>query len=165
MSTLVFTASNDLLSRSIRWFTKGRASHVAIGAQLFDVPVLIHATIGGVQVSPRVKWMRGRILVAEYAFTHSSGVDVAGAVKKLGERYDYVGLLGFIPVLIARWFGVRVRNPFASASAVVCSELVLRADVNNNVKEWRGMDPERASPVDLLEACVKSESFVLLPRS
>jgi len=162
MPSLVFTASNDLLSRSIRWFTNGRASHVAIGAQLCGVPVLIHATVGGVLVSPRAKWLRGRKLVAEYAFTNGSGVDVAGAVKRLGERYDYVGLFGFVPILVARWFGVRIRNPFASPRAVVCSELVLRADKYNNVKEWRGMDPERTSPADLLEACVGSESFTRL---
>jgi hypothetical protein len=153
MATIVFMTSEHWLSRVIRSATRSAVSHVGIGLELVGVPVILHASIGGVMVELRSKLMPGVKLVAECSMP-VSGMEIERAVRSIGQRYDYVGLVGFIPVMLARWFGKRVKNPLASPSALVCSELVARA----LGKAWDGKiegyeRPDDVTPEDLLRLC------------
>jgi hypothetical protein len=161
MTTLIFTTSSSLLSRVIRWFTRSACSHVAIGTELAGMPVLVHATAGGVQVTARSEWLASNQLVAEYAFRRPSDASLRHALKHLGEKYDYLALIGFA-VAIAAWRLLKVwmRNPFASPRAMVCSEFVLHLDHAGRIPEWRGLDPERTHAQDLLTHCEEEVSFV-----
>lgn len=151
--TIVFSTSSGWLSTIIKWFTKSRTSHSMIGIEIHGIPALIHATMGGVQITPRKKWFKDSILIAEYRILKDLEDGFKHAFSHLGDHYDYVGLLGYIPVMIGRWFGRKVKNPFASASAVVCSEFVLHLDHDHVIGTWKGLDPERTSPQDLLDIC------------
>jgi hypothetical protein len=136
-------------------------SHVAIGGlELNGVPVVLHASVGGVQVTPRSSFLYSHTLVSEYAFQNVE-VDVPGAIVALGERYDYVGLFGYVVVAVGRWFGKKLKNPFASPHATVCSEFVFALDRDKSrLPEWSSLVPSSTEPQDLVEiARLHSEHF------
>lgn len=157
--TLIFTTAKgfSLMSRLIRWWTRSEASHVAIGVEMFGVQLLLHATKGGVKFEPRAKYLRGNKVVREVRFRHPEALELDAAVRMLGTKYDYLSLLGYA-LLIPLWRHLKVwiKNPFASPSAVVCSEFVLALDPD--LPEWKGLDPERTTAQDLLSR-ITSLSF------
>jgi len=154
MVTLVFSRGAGPLSRFIMLATRGRASHAMIGLELYGVEILLHATIGGVQATTRAKKFKSCRFVAEYEILQDVSVGVAEALRRLNERFDYVGLLGYIPVLFWRWLGRKIKNPLASPGATVCSEFVMELDSESApIHSWAGRDPERMTPEDLLRIC------------
>ena len=158
--TLVFMAGSNPVSWLIRTITRSRTSHVAIGTMLHGVPVLIQADFGGVQVSPRAQYLKRARVVAEFRWPGDPTVELERACRRLGEKYDYVGLLGFGFVVLARWFKRKARNPLSSPSATVCSELVRGIDPGGDVvPEWKALDPEQTTPEDLLDVCMASSVF------
>lgn len=157
--TLLFTSSSDWSSKIIRFFTRSKTSHVMIGLQLFGVEMLLHCTGGGVQFTPRRKWMRDNYMVGEFTCTVDLTYGLSHAVRHLGEKYDYLSLIGFLPILFFRWLKIKVKNPLASPKAMVCSEFVLHVDPEGKVPEWSGMDPETTTAQDLLELCEEGKSF------
>lgn len=161
--TVVFLTTDLLLSRVIRRLTNSTVSHVAIGLSLQGIPVLLQADIGGVQITTREKFLEKHTIVSEWEFT-SPGIEkvIAQGVKNIGERYDYLGLFGYLAVLIAKFFKRKIRNPLASRKAVVCSEFIASLDINGDfVPEWKGLDSEVTMPSDLLTICQISPSFKL----
>jgi hypothetical protein len=88
-------------------------------------------------------------------------VDLAHAVRHIGEEYDYGALFGFAwAVMLWRWFRIKAKNPTASAGAVVCSEFVLCLDPEGkNIPEWRGIDPERTHCQHLIQIAEDGPSF------
>jgi len=165
MITLVFTTGKtwSLVSWLIKKFTKSESSHVAIGLEIYGVPVLIHSTMGGVQISPRDKWMTNNYVVEEYEFVPNMSDGIKHACEHLGERYDYVGLLGYAIILIMwRWFRKKMKNPLASPIALVCSEFVCHVDHEKLIEEWMDLDPERTTPQDLIERCRLGKNFIRL---
>jgi len=157
MTTIVLSRPRGaaLLSRLIRRLTRSPVSHAMVGAKVGNVPVVIEATVGGVKITPRRKFERTNLVVAE--FQTPEWVDLTFAVEHVGEHYDYVGLVGhLLCILVWRWFRVYVKNPLASPSAVVCSEFVVRAV---NALSFKHLDPERVTPKDLLDACSTSDEF------
>lgn len=152
--TLLFLTSRSWVSAVIRWVTGSEASHVAIGMDLHGVPILMHADVGGAQVSLRSKVLQGHSVVAEYDCLTIPATHIVGSVACLGERYDYVGFFGYAVVIAARHLGRRVKNPLASPRAMVCSEFVLSLDTRGEyVPPWSVLDPERTTPEDLLAIC------------
>ena len=72
-------------------------------------------------------------------------------VKRIGQPYDKVGLLGMAWVVaFARWFKRKVRNPLASAHAMWCSEAVAFLLTKSAVPEAAMLVPERATPEDVV---------------
>jgi hypothetical protein len=160
MTTLVFLTTDKILSRLIRKLTHSAASHVALGLSVQGVPVLLQADVGGVQITPREKFMRHHQIVSEWAFTVDIEPALSRGVREIGERYDYVGLFGYLAVVLGRLFHRRIRNPLASRKAVVCSEFVVGLDPEGHaVPEWKGLDPEETLPADLLVICEQSAAF------
>lgn len=153
MVTFIFSTRTGLLSALIRRLTRARVSHAAIGTSLHDVEVVIESTGRGVIVTPRRRWVRQNRLISEFRVPND--VDIAAAVKRLGAAYDFGGLLGFLLVLIASWFKRKIRNPWASPRALVCSELLVRA-----LPKGHGLDPEQTSPHVLERHCLLNVAFV-----
>lgn len=164
MITVLFTTPDHwtFVSWVIKKFTKSEASHAAIGAELYGVPVLLESGMGGVKVTPRDKYFsEGDKLVEEYQFVPDVSTGIKGSVELLGEGYDYVGLIGYgILILAYRWFKKKIKNPLASPKALVCSEFVVRIDDNKMIEEWNDLDPERTTPQDLIEICRTSKNFI-----
>jgi len=161
--TLLFTSSNHWWSRVIQFFSKSRCSHVMVGLDLWGTPAVLEADVGGVQFLPRSRFFgKGdQMLVAEFAIRPE--VHLRAAIEELGDRYDYVGLLGYALVMIARRLGRKIKNPLASPKAMVCSEFALALNRDGTIPAWVGLDPEATSPGDLLAICEHSASFERLP--
>lgn len=167
MVTLVFTTSTSLLSKAIRAFTGGPTSHVAIGTEFFGVPVLIHAAldndVSGVQITTREKWLVANSLVAEYEILPDVTNNMRSMIMLLGEKYDKLGLIGYVLVAVAKWFGKWIKNPLASPRAWVCPRYVLGLDPECAlIPEWKNIDRDSVTPKDLLEACQSENSFRVL---
>lgn len=149
--TILFTRSPGVLSALVRLFTRSSVSHVGLGFILDGVPVVIHAYgFGGVQIDRRSVFLRGRTVVAEYAMTRP--VRLKTLIADLGDRYDYESLLWFAPAMLLRLFGRKLRKPWSSADALVCSELVAQLPI----AAFADLDPEDTTPQDLLDRCTIS---------
>jgi|SRR5579863_199833 len=167
MPSLVFTTSSHWLSKTVRWMTNSATSHVCLGTEIFGEPVLIHAAIdgetghNGVQITPRDKWLDDNELVAEYAIIPEIGEDsMRPMIRLLCEKYDKLGLVGYVAVVVAKWLGKKIQNPLASAKALVCARYVLKLDPTGRlIPEWAGLDAEKTTPHDLLVLCRSGVSF------
>lgn len=167
--TLVFTTSSHWLSRTIRALTVSDVSHVAVGTEMFGVPVLFHAALDsktgqdGVQVTPRSRWLEDNIVVAEYEFVNDVSDKMGEMVGLIGEKYDKLGLVGYIAVLLAKWLGERIKNPLSSPRRFVCPRYALKLDpTGDKVPEWKGLDADHVTPHDLLVLCRSSVGFKVL---
>jgi hypothetical protein len=123
-------------------------------------PIMIQASTMGVEMCLPKKYEKKAKVVARYRTKFDVPGGYASAVSWMGTKYDYMSLVGAILCLwVWRWFKVEIKNPFASADGVICSELVVRADPAHTIPEWRKFDPERVSPQMLLDVCRREESF------
>jgi hypothetical protein len=157
--TVIFTTSGGLLSWLIRKITGGDVSHCAIGTSVHGVPVIIEDTAGGVRIYPRKRWESGRKIVREYSFIPRMEDGLKVAIQRVGDSYDYVGLVGMLWVMLGRWLRKKWRNPLAKAGSAWCSEFVVRMDVDHQIPEWEGLDPETVTPRDLDRLCRLERSF------
>lgn len=154
MITLMFTTSSSIGSRLIRWLTKSPASHTLIGGlEVCGVPVVVQANVGGIQITPRDRFLAKHPLVVEYEVLPDVSQELNFAIRKLGDGYNYLGLFGYIPVLIGKWWKLKVSNPFRSSTAQVCSEFVCDIFNDGPVPEFLGMEPSSATPRDLIDRC------------
>lgn len=150
-----------LWSWLIQKVTRSRASHVLIRTPVLGCDCFIHATVGGVKITPAARYMRGREVVAEFRIMRKLDSGITHAMSHVGARYDYAGILGFLWVVLAwRLFRKRIKNPLASPTGVVCSEFVLELNHGKQIPEWLGLDPERTHPQHLLEIAERGGSFV-----
>jgi len=166
--TVLFSTSNAWISRVIRWASrllgrdKGRSSHALVCLEMLSLSLIVEATFpGGCRVLTRKRRFKGSAPLAEYKLLLPVQGDVNEALSLVGDDYDIPGLLGYIPVMIARWFKRKIKNPWASASKLVCSEFVQRfiqALVKVNIPEWKGLDPSTVLPDDLWERLEKGGS-------
>jgi hypothetical protein len=134
-------------------------SHCAIGLEIDGVPSFLHAAVGGVHITSLADMEKNHKIVYVYEILPDISDEVPNALKLIGEDYDYVGLFGFIPVLIARWFKFKLQNPLASKSAVICSEFVIHLDPEGKIPEWVGLNPTDVTPEDLHQVCESGPSF------
>lgn len=85
-------------------------------------------------------------------------------VKRIGQPYDKVGLLGMgWVVALARWFKRKVRNPLASSHAMWCSESVAFLLAKSAVPEAAMLVPERVTPKDVVEVLQMMRNVPQLP--
>ena len=154
MITLMFTKSSSIGSVLIRWISRSPVSHSVIGGlELCGVPVVIHASFGGVQISTMDEFLRHHTLVAEFALMPDVSQELQSAVRKIGQRYNYVGLFGYIPVLLGRWLKKKWSNPFRSAISTVCSEFIDSVLDDGKIPEMKDLVPSETTPNDLLDVC------------
>lgn len=161
MITIVFTKSNSWISKVIRWFTRGKSSHVMIGTRVHGIQMFLHSTAGGVQFTPRPKELKGCTVVAEYKVVPYVEPGLRKAISYVGDKYDYLGLFGYAWV-IALWrlFKKKVRNPLASPRSMVCSEFVASLDrTGKYLPEFAELDPEKTHPEHLRKICESSKNF------
>jgi len=164
--TLVFTKSPALLSRIIMWMQKdGECSHVGIGTELHGVPVVVHAD-WKVRITPRSHFLLGRTVVEEHRIKKDVTRGFQHAVSMVDTDYDIIGALGFGVVALAwKWLGRKVKNPLASAKAVVCSEFAALIGAYGEVESLKDLDSESLLPDPLLELCRASASdFEFVPQ-
>jgi hypothetical protein len=126
----------------------------------FGQEVVIHASVGGVQLQPKTHLLKKYKVQSRWVTTVDVPGGYATAIEAIDTKYDYPALLfGVIMLYLYRWFRIEVKNIFASPDAVICSELVVMCDPTGKIPEWRDLDPERVSPQMLLDICRKSDWF------
>jgi hypothetical protein len=165
---IAFSRNSSLLSRLIRWVSKGRVSHSLARLTLGGIPFVVESVLMGVRMVTWTRWQKAAPLYAEYQLLRPepSQEQLQAALDDLGDFYDYVGLLGYIPVLLWRWMGRKRRNPLASASSQVCSEFVVRFLQHLYPLDdvFQLIDPETVTPEDLLKLCEETTTtFKALP--
>ena len=156
--TLCFTTSRSWISKAIHWFTRSRVSHVMIGCQYQGMPFFLHASSGGVQLTPRAKYLKSNVVVDEYRILPDVEVGFDHALSHLNEKYDYLTLFGWgAVILLWRWFRIKAKNPLESPTAMVCSEFVCHLDMAHGgmpgklIPEWEGLDPDKTHCQMLLD--------------
>jgi len=157
--TLVFYRSNSLISRLIRAFTYSKTSHVAISFERFNTNLLYQGTVRGVVFDVRNDYEKStnNKVIAEYKINVPVSKGMSYVINKLNTKYDFIGAAGVgIIKIIKRWFGKKIKNPFASSKAMICSELVTELNHYGEIKGLDGLDPERASPGDILDICERN---------
>jgi hypothetical protein len=148
----VYSTTEWPLSKAIRKLTNSDVSHCSLWLKVFGVPLVLQASIGGVKFETRERWLNHNKVIKVHRFKVDVTRGVQSALGFLNTRYDYVGLFGYLPVMLARWFGRIIKNPLASANAQVCSEFLLHVDAFDEVKEWNDLEWETTSPTDLMLA-------------
>jgi hypothetical protein len=72
-------------------------------------------------------------------------------VDRLGEAYDYQGLIGMAWVEIGRWLKKKWRNPWHSSNALFCSELIAQVMIDSSYPGSEKFSPESTDPEMLLQ--------------
>jgi hypothetical protein len=157
MATIAFFSGTTFFSDAVKLFTNSPISHAAIGFTGNDgYQYWLQAVGSGVQIIPRA-WETD--LYAEFQVLPNITNEVAIAEKKVGEPYSKLTILGFVIMIIAKWFGIGINNPFYEKSAVVCSQFVVEADTQHLISEFDGLDPANIYPAALFDICSKGKSF------
>lgn len=121
---LGFSRNKSIVSRLIRWLSRQQWSHVFVILE-YDEAVkdhkIIEASSGGVRINSLKNYRKG--YVVELCDMPDACLEEGlMAVKyKLGKKYGYFQLIGFIPVVLLRRVGIKMENPITKG--VICSEL------------------------------------------
>lgn len=146
-----FSTSDAWYSKVIRWFTKARCSHTFFLIDVGGHEVVLEEGMFGWSARARCLFERGNTVVELVEPHVSIEKGVLDSLDWLGQRYDYVGLVGMLPVMLARWVGKKLRNPLASSSAMFCSEAGARVLQDAGYPGAEKLDPPSTTPEDLLE--------------
>lgn len=173
MLWVVFTRSESLISKIIRWGTKGSYSHALL---LWEDPMLgwlrMEADWDGYHIRPtslRPRFDGLRIVdsqsLEDFGFV---GIPLPNqydgllriCAQWLGHRYDYPAIAGFLVVVLGRQLRMRWRNPFASPSALFCSEAIAKALKQLKYPGFDNVLPENTTPQDLFDLLKKERKAV-----
>ena len=147
MVSIGFFSNDSLFCRLIQLVTCSTINHAAIGFVKDGKPMWLQASVHGVDIVDR-NWLGG--LTEEYQILADVENEVELAEKKVGERYAYIALFGFLLMTIFGWFGIKMNNPMPEPSCLFCSELVIEA-VKGDIDSFRNIDPASVSPAGLLD--------------
>ena len=155
MSTIKvgFSTGQSVVSRTIRWFTKSRVSHcfLVVEDSFLGCDVVMEATAGGFQVRRLDVFSSGCTIVRVITPSAPLLFGVQEATRWIGERYDYVGLLGALVMIVAGWFKRKIKNPLHDSNSMFCSEAIVRTLQAANYPGASALDPASTTPEALLE--------------
>lgn len=167
MTTVGFsTREKNVLSRMIRWFTKSSYSHcwVRYWHPIYKMDLVIEAGTFGIVELPYEHVIRENQpnieLVPPAAVDIAVGMPALGTT--LGAKYDYPSLVGRIAVIVARWFGKKIKNPLGSPKQDCCVENVIRCLAQADPR-LAVLDPEVESPESLYDRLIEM-GWTQLPR-
>ena len=149
--TVGFSTTNKLMSRLIRWITRGKVSHTWLA---FDDPALgtrlvLEAEWYGYFPKSWEVWKKKNILVSEFRLI---GPDAAKALQdigpKIGTKYDWVSaaLVG-----AWKWFGTWLRKRLRSPKRLMCSEAVISVLKKAGYSSVEHFNVEVTSPQRLMD--------------
>jgi hypothetical protein len=141
------------LSALIRWMTRSRTSHawLLVEDPVFRLRLVLEAHSTGFRLVSFTRFVKENKVIALVAPAHAVDGGLPDAGEWLGERFDPLGLFGIFLTLVARWFRQRPwRNPFPTASAMFCSEAVVRTLKAAEYPGSEALEDETTSPADLL---------------
>lgn len=154
MISIVFTASENLLARLVRWITRSTVSHVMIEypSAMWGGKWVAESSVTGVRKVPAEKAKKH--VMAEFRCKFRSNEGLQKISKYFGQFYDVGGLfvVGWY-VIIWRWFKRKVKKPLNNTDGQFCSELVARFFMSQKLPNTEKWDPELITPADLLKYC------------
>lgn len=155
-----FSTGNGLLSRIIRWFTDSSVSHawVLYYDLDFDREMVLESTLEGVRIIPFDVFEKHNKIIKVVTPKHDLKAGFAKVGASLSEQYDFTGLVGMIIVMLGRWLKKKWKNPWVTASAMWCSEMVAWVCKWSSYPGTELMDPHTTSPQDLYEFFLKESS-------
>lgn len=149
---VVCAASNTALGRAIRKLTGSPVNHCHLLYQSRLWGGWWAAQIGkeGVQKLPANKVMREYALTECYEYVHDLSPGLRACRGMIGQRYDYLGIAGFMVKLAAWWIArKKIKNPWHHQNAEFCSEFVARVLGANGIAGFDEDDPASLSPGDV----------------
>lgn len=161
---IFFSTSQHLVSKAIRLVTRSRVSHAGIiyYDESLAIPVVMHATGVGFHILPLKKFLKDNLIIASYTSRHEGrlAMGLHQVARRLGDHYDFEGVLGFLLVYIGRWLHKKWRNPFRDSGRMFCSEMVVV--MLQDAAFFSDLDPETTSPEDLMQRLNSSPEFQIL---
>lgn len=146
-----FSASDTLISRVIRLFSRQKFSHSFLIYEDMDFggTYVMEAAWDGYVLRHRDEALKDATLIVILDPTHdiSNILQVSG--KWLGSHYDYPGLVGAALVSLGRWARVKIRNPLQDAKAVFCSESIVVGLQQIGYPGAGRLDAATTTPTDL----------------
>jgi hypothetical protein len=156
------------LSALIRAMTRSRTSHawLLVEDPTFGLRLVLEAHTTGFRLVSFTRFVKDNKVVALVEPGHPLEHALPQAGEWLGESFDVLGLFGIFLTLVARWFRQRPwRNPFPTASALFCSEAVVRTLKAARYPGSDALDDEATSPADLLAFFERDPACVIHRRA
>jgi hypothetical protein len=121
-----FSTSHALISRAINRATNSAVSHAFFiyRSRDFDRELIMHAWWSGFGVTTREHFEQSNTIVDIVRPVIPLDDALKHAADWLGDQYDYAGIVGMVPVLIARACKRRIKNPWHSPGSLFCSDAI-----------------------------------------
>lgn len=145
-----FSTTNMVLSRFIRWVTGSTTSHAWLLFDFHGIPMVFEATFEGVRLIPLEVFKKSNDIVVIYQ-TPCGEETLKPIFHKLGQNYDFGGLLGSAVVQLGRRFRRRWNNPWNNGKALFCSEIVAEWLRDVGYPGAENLASAEVSPQDLLK--------------
>lgn len=145
-----FSTNNTIISRLIRWLTKATCSHTFLLVDFAAKQLVLEAADSGFRIIAYDQFLNSNTVTDLVEPKVNLDKAIEDAEEWLGKPYDYVGLFGFLWVLIGRALKRHWSNPLHGSKALFCSEVNTKIIQNAG---WPGadkLDPTATSPYDLL---------------
>lgn len=144
------SATNTLLSKAIRWFTRQQPSHAWVS--IWDDTLGRRMVLEAGTKMRYVPWSFWEIAdQGKKVWAYTCHLDLLPATVKyarfIGTPYDYKNLFWHA---LRRFMGAWIRAPWRSPTRFLCSELLVRIMLEAGVPGTRGIDPEATTPGDLM---------------
>jgi hypothetical protein len=153
-----FLADNSPFMWALKTLYGASCCHVLLSTNIFGESMAIDAhPLGGICPRELQDALRNDEVVAKYALRVNALPALRRAMIDMGKGYNYIELIGYLPVLVGRALHKKVRNPLHSSRAMVCSEFV--ASVFKDLPGFEEVDPSTLTPDDVRNLCAKSAVF------
>jgi len=161
--TIGFSTTNRLLSRVIRFVTRGRVSHawITFYDDTLNTKVVMQAEWWGYELRPWTRWQRENRLVAEFELRVPQEMGLRAirrTAQHLGEDYDRVGALwAGVSGWLRRWWRARLTlRPRRTPRKLMCAEGALMCLKAAGIDDVQGLYEETTDPETLLEVVERS---------
>lgn len=148
------TRRKNLLSRLIRWGTNSEFSHTFLSYDhdLYKTSIVVEASLRGIIEMAFTKFIASADTVLMLSPPEGTKLEkgMPAIASTLGDGYDGLSLFGRVFVIVAKWFGKKIRNPLGNVKRDCCVESVIRCLVEAEALPPI-IDAEVESPQSLYE--------------
>lgn len=148
-----FKSSDGVTGDLIQWITNSKWTHcfIVLDDTLEGDPIVFEsAAYGGVRLNLLSQYKNATIELYEIP----GNLTIKPLYEYIGATYGYLEILGFV---VAKCFRFK-HNPISKD--YICSEIALRFLLENNVKGFDQLDPNKTAPGDLYK--IVSVNFKLI---
>lgn len=154
-----FSASNSFIARFIRKISKSEVSHTFVSFYDEDLgmQVVMEASWSGYRIIPYNKFLEITTPIYEFIYNKDLSENLKWSAKSLTKSYDWLSAMW---LLIKKWVGKKIKNPFRDSKKWHCTEAIIRMLQYSGIA--MELKAEDAWPKDLLEYCKSNNNFALI---